>query len=100
MEIKWLKQSIKKSEVFLIDFGLIFGGFWEHFGSQNTSKNRVENLVFFGGQKMSPGAVCGDPRTALGYLEARRHARRVSPDGPGNRALSGLSGLCAWPGSP
>ena len=47
MEPKWLKKSIKKSEVFLIDFGPIFGGFWEHFGSQNTIKNRLENLVFF-----------------------------------------------------
>ena len=47
MEPKWLKKSIKKSEVFLIDFGPIFGGFREHFGGQNAIKNRVENLVFF-----------------------------------------------------
>ena len=47
MEPKWLKKSIKKSDVFLIDFGAIFGGFSEHFGGQNTSKNRVENLMFF-----------------------------------------------------
>ena len=37
---------------------------------------------------MSPGAACGDPRAALGYLEARRHAQRVSPEGPGNPALT------------
>ena len=47
MEPKWFKKSIKKSEVFLIDFGPIFGGFWDHFGGQNTIKNRVANLVFF-----------------------------------------------------
>ena len=47
MEPKWLKKSIKKSEVFLIDFGPIFGSFWEHFGGQDTIKNRVENLVIF-----------------------------------------------------
>ena len=47
MEPKWLNKSIKKSEVFLIDFGPIFGGFWEHLGGQNTIKNRVRNLVFF-----------------------------------------------------
>ena len=47
MEPKWLKKSIKKSEVFFIDFGPIFWGFWEHFGSQNTIKNRVVNWVFF-----------------------------------------------------
>ena len=43
MEPKWLKKSIKKSEVFLIDFGPMFEGFWEHFGSQNTIKSRVVN---------------------------------------------------------
>ena len=47
MEPKWLNKSSNKSEVFLIDFGTIFGGFWEHFGGQNTIKNRVGNLVFF-----------------------------------------------------
>ena len=47
MDPKWLKKSIKKSEVFLIDFGPIFEGFWEHFGGPNAIKNRVENLVFF-----------------------------------------------------
>ena len=69
MEPNWLKKSSKKSEVFLIDFGPIFGSFWEHFG----------------GQKMSPGAACGDPRAAPGYLEARRHARGVPPGAPGKR---------------
>ena len=39
---------------------------------------------------MSPGAACGDPRAAPGYLEARRHAGGVSPEGPGNRALRDL----------
>mgnify|MGYP001347131278 CR=1 FL=1 len=47
MEPKWLNKSIKKSEVFLIDFGPIFGRFWKHFGSQNAIKNRVVNGVFF-----------------------------------------------------
>ena len=47
MEHKWLKKSIKKSYVFLIDSGIIFGGFWEHFGSQNIIKNRVKQIVFF-----------------------------------------------------
>ena len=79
MEPKWLKKSIKKSEVFLLDFGPIFGGFLEHFGGQNTNKNRVVNLVFFWNQKMSPGAACGDPRAAPGYLEASRHARGGAP---------------------
>ena len=45
MDPKWLKTSIKKSEVFLIDVGTIFGGFWEHVGRQNTIKNQVTNLV-------------------------------------------------------
>ena len=83
MEQKWLKKSSNKSEVFLIDFETIFGGFWEHFGGQNTITNRVGNLMFFGGQKIRPGAVCGDPRAAPGYVEARRHARRVPPGGGG-----------------
>ena len=30
---------------------------------------------------MSPGAACGDPTAAPGYLEARRRARRVPPGG-------------------
>ena len=47
MEPTWLKKSIKKSEVFLIDFGPIFEAFWEHFGGQNTIKNRLKDLVFF-----------------------------------------------------
>ena len=51
MEPKWLKQSIKKSDVFLIDFGFIFEGFWEHFRDQNASKNWVENLMFFSRSK-------------------------------------------------
>ena len=42
---------------------------------------------FFGSQKMSPGGACGDPRAAPRYLEAHRHARSVSPEGGGNRAL-------------
>ena len=71
----------------MIDFGTIFGGFWEHFGDQNTSKNRVENLVFFGGQKMSPGTVCGDSSAASGYLEARRRAPGEAPECGGNPAL-------------
>ena len=40
---------------------------------------------------MSPGAVCGDPRAAPEYLEARRHARRVPPEGPGNPRIPRLS---------
>ena len=28
---------------------------------------------------MSPGAACGDPRAAPGYMEARRHAPRGAP---------------------
>ena len=36
---------------------------------------------------MSPGAAGGDPRAAPGYLETRRHARRVPPGCGGNRAL-------------
>ena len=40
MEPKWLQNSIKKSEVFLIDFGPILGGFGELFGRQNMIKNR------------------------------------------------------------
>ena len=38
IEPKWLKKSSKKSDVFLIDFGPICWGFWEHFGGQNTIK--------------------------------------------------------------
>ena len=41
---------------------------------------------------MSPGAACEYPRAAPGYLEARRHARRVPPGGPGKR-----SWWRAWP---
>ena len=74
------EKTIKKSEVFLIDFGSISLGFWEHFEGQNPIKNRVENLVFFWEEKMSPGAACGDPRAAPGYLEANRHARGVPPE--------------------
>ena len=37
-EPEWLKKSVKKSDVSLIDFGSIFGGFWEHFGSKIPSK--------------------------------------------------------------
>ena len=90
MEPKWLQKSIKKAEVFLTDFGPIFGGFWEHCGDQNTIKNRPKKMCFFGDQKMSPGAACGDPREAPEYLKASRHARRVSPEGPGNLALRNL----------
>ena len=33
------KHSIKKSDVILTDFGLILGGFCEHFGVQNGIKH-------------------------------------------------------------
>ena len=36
---------------------------------------------------MNPGAACGDPRAALGYLEARRRAPREAPGGGGNPAF-------------
>ena len=41
---------------------------------------------------MSPGAACGDPRAAPGYLEARRHARGGAPEGGCKRSL-----CPAWP---
>ena len=46
---------------------------------------------------MSPGAACGDPRAAPAYLEARRHAGRVSLEGLGNPALSGLGSRPGFP---
>ena len=46
MEPKWVKKSSKQSEVFLIDFGYIFGGFCEYFGGQNTNKNKVDHIVY------------------------------------------------------
>ena len=36
---------------------------------------------------MSPGAACGDPRAAPGYLDARRRAPEEAPGCRGNRAL-------------
>ena len=44
---------------------------------------------------MSPGAACGDPRAAPGYLEASRHARGMPPGGGGKRTGTELRG--AWP---
>ena len=46
---------------------------------------------------MSPGAACGDPRAAPGYLEHRRRAPGESPGCGGNPALTGHSG---GPGPP
>ena len=54
----------------MIDAGHLF---WKLSGAvwgQNTIKNRVENVVFFWDDKIFPVAACGDPRAALGYLEA------------------------------
>ena len=42
---------------------------------------------------MSPGAACGAPRAALGYLEASRHAA----GGPRGADVNGLGGV---PGPP
>ena len=36
---------------------------------------------------MSPGAACGDPRAAPGYMEARRRAPGEAPGCGGNRAF-------------
>ena len=76
MDPKWLKKSIKKSNVFLIYFGRIFEGFWEHFGGPNTIKNQLENVVFFWSPKneswsrlwLSKGGpgVCGGQQACLG----------------------------------
>ena len=41
---------------------------------------------------MSPGAACGDPRAAPGYLEASRRAPEVPPGCRGKRSL-----YSAWP---
>ena len=115
MEPKWLKKSSKKSEVFLIDFGPIFGGFWEHFGGQNTIKNRVRNLVFFwrakneswsrlwrskggprvcGGQQACPGGAPGSP----GQRALREVLAPPNPQQPINWWLCalGLYALQAW----
>ena len=82
MEPTWLKKSIKKSEVFLIDFGPIFGGFWEHFGSQNTIKNQLENVMFFWSPKNKSWSRLWRSKGGPGVLEASRHARGV-PRGAG-----------------
>ena len=37
----------RKMNAFLVDFGFILGGFWEHFGSQNAFKNRVKFWMRF-----------------------------------------------------
>ena len=37
-----VKKLRQKSGVFFNGFGCILGGFWEHFGDQNTIKNRVK----------------------------------------------------------
>ena len=39
---------------------------------------------------MRPGAACGDPRAAPGYLEARRRAPEEAPGGGGKTELNGL----------
>ena len=41
---------------------------------------------------MRPGAACGDPRAAPGYLEASRHAQGGAPEGGCKR-----SWWRAWP---
>ena len=46
---------------------------------------------------MSPGAACGDPRAAPGYLEARRHAWRVPPGSGGKRTGPALVYILALP---
>ena len=38
MEPKWLKKSIKKSDVFLIDFGPIYGAFGSTVGVKILAK--------------------------------------------------------------
>ena len=92
MEPKWLKKSIKKSEVFLIDFGPIFGGFLEHFGGQNTIKNRVRNFVFFWRAKNESWSRLwrskGGPR-------AYRGAQACPEGAPRKRMLPALSDLLA-----
>ena len=88
MEPKWLKKSNKKSEVFLIDFGPIFGGFWEHLGGQNTIKNRVRNLVFFWRAKNEAWSRLwrskGGPRVCGGQQACPKGAsRRADVNGVG-----------------
>ena len=89
MEPKWLKKSIKKSDVFLIDLGPIFGGFWEHFGGQNSSKNRVENLVFFWRSKNESWSRLWRSKGGPGVFGGPQACLEGAPRRPGQMALVG-----------
>ena len=83
MEPKWLKKSSKKSDVFLIAFGPIYEGFWEHFGGQNANKNRVENLVFFWRAKKDSWSRLWRSKGGPGAFGGPQACPEGVPGGPG-----------------
>ena len=44
---KTVRKHTWKKHAFFMNFGIILGGFWHHFGSQNASKNRVKFWMRF-----------------------------------------------------
>ena len=47
IEEKTEEKQARKNNAFFSNFGLILGGFWEHFGSQKAFKTRVKFWMRF-----------------------------------------------------
>ena len=82
---KKINQKIRS--LFDIDFGSIFGGMWEHFGSQNTIKNRVENLVFFWRSKNESWSRLWRSKGGPGVFGGQQACPEGAPGVRGQRAL-------------
>ena len=90
---KTMKIRRRKSDVFFMDFGLILGGFGEHFGDQKCIKKRVQ----FSMEKTTWPICFLDVGGCRMLLETTRTYAALRGYVPGTEDICCLLARCSWP---